>query len=72
MVQPTVSHLMLPWLKAGATAFRTSFQCSSVGPVSRLVPPKNCARARYYLTLPLLSTHVHNMIRYMGVPLVAA
>ena len=36
---------MLPWLKAGATAFRTSFQCSSVGPVSRLVPPRNYATA---------------------------
>ena len=33
---------MLPWLKAGATAFLTSFQCSSVGPVSKLVPPRNC------------------------------
>ena len=36
------TYRMLPWLKAGATAFRTSFQCSSVGPVSKLVPPRNC------------------------------
>ena len=36
------THRILPWLKAGATAFLTSFQCSSVGPVSKLVPPKNC------------------------------
>ena len=36
------THRILPWLKAGATAFLTSFQCSSVGPVNKLVPPKNC------------------------------
>ncbi len=36
-------HLMLPALKAGATALRTAFQCSSVWPVSRLVPPRNCS-----------------------------
>lgn len=39
------ADLMCPWLNAGATAFLTSFQCSSVGPVSKLVPPRNCAHA---------------------------
>lgn len=34
---------MLLALKEGATALRTAFQCSSVCPVSRLVPPRNCA-----------------------------
>ncbi len=33
---------MLPALKAGATALRTAFQCSSVWPVSMFVPPRNC------------------------------
>ena len=36
------THFMLPALKEGATALRTAFQCSSVCPVSRLVPPRNC------------------------------
>ncbi len=33
---------MFPALNEGATAFRTAFQCSSVCPVSRFVPPRNC------------------------------
>ena len=33
---------MLPALNAGATDLRTAFQCSSVWPVNRLVPPRNC------------------------------
>ena len=36
------THFILPALKEGATALRTAFQCSSVCPVSRLVPPRNC------------------------------
>ncbi len=36
---------MLAALKAGATPLRTARQCSSVLPVSRLGPAKNCARA---------------------------
>ena len=40
------AHFMLPALKEGATALRTAFQCSSVCPVSRLVPPRNCMATR--------------------------
>ena len=36
---------MLPALNAGATAFRTAFQCSLVCPVSMFVPPRNCSAA---------------------------
>lgn len=41
---------MLPWLKAGDTALRTVFQCSSVWPVNRLLPPKNCIAAPYFMS----------------------
>ena len=33
---------MLPALNAGATDLRTAFQCSSVWPVNKFVPPRNC------------------------------
>ena len=51
MVQRQAKNLMLLWLKAGDTALRTVFQCSSVWPVNRLVPPKNCTAVRKLMTL---------------------
>ena len=43
-------------LKAGATPFRTARQWSSVCPVSRFVPPRNCMDARRQRR-PVASSH---------------
>ena len=49
------AHLMLPALNAGATDLRTAFQCSSVWPVNRLVPPRNCrAGTQTHVTHPCI------------------
>lgn len=48
---------MFPALNDGATAFLTAFQCSSVCPVSRFVPPRNCTEDDPNLNTP------HNVLR---------